>query len=411
MATTSETIDGLYRDWFGRAVAILARGYRDLDLAEECVQDAFTTAVARWPRDGTPTEPAAWIVATARNRAVDRLRRSRVGQRKLEEVAALRSAPPPPVDSAIPDERLAMIFTCCHPALPAEARAALTLRLVAGLTVTQIARCFLVSDATIAQRLVRAKRRIRDAGIPLRVPPDHQLPERLDSVLSVLYLVFTEAYAQADTQAARELAGEAVRLARLLTRLMPDEPEARSLLALMLVTVARRRGRFAGDGTLVALDEQDRSRFDHERIAEGAALVEQAIRTGGDGAYTLQAAIAALHSQAASYADTDWPQIIRLYDLLVARTGSPVVALNRAVAVAMAGDVEQALGLVDALGDDPQLRDYAPWWAARADLLGRTGRLAEAADAYRRAATLTTSSAERAFLTNRRRLLRCADET
>jgi RNA polymerase sigma-70 factor, ECF subfamily len=382
----------------------------DFDLAEEAVQEAFAKALETWPAQGVPRNPGAWITTTARNAAIDRVRRARRLVEKTEqlrrdaEIEAEGSNRPEEVSETDGiDDRLRLIFTCCHPALAPEAQVALTLRSLGGLATPEIARAFLVPEATLAQRLVRAKRKIRDARIPYRVPPADVLPERLDAVLRVLYLIFNEGYSATagDALVRRELSAEAIRLARILAELMPGEAEALGLLALILLHDARREARTSAGGDLVLLEDQDRARWDRAEIGEGEALLDRALRAGRPGPYQVQAAIAALHDSAATPEDTDWRQIAGLYGRLARLMPTPVVELNRAVAIAMADGFEVGLARLDALGGDEQLAGYPYFHSARADLLRRLGRPAEAVAAYRAALALNTNEVERAFLRRR----------
>ena len=410
LANANVAIDTVYRSDWGRIVATLIRLIGDFDVAEEAAQEAFAAAVDQWPVSGVPDFPRAWIIQTARHKALDRIRRRTRFEEKIESYAASGLIPTmeePDYDtSEIPDDQLRLIFTCCHPALAFEAQVPLTLRMLGGLETDEIARAFLVPTATMAQRLVRAKRKIRDAGIPYSVPDTNEMPARLDAVLTVIYLVFNEGYAatRGERLVRADLCAEAIRLGRLVRVLMAPQPpaEVTGLAALMLLHDSRRDARHDEAGDLILLEDQDRSRWDRQRIAEALPLVDEALR-GDPGPFTLQAAIAALHCQAAHAEDTDWRQIVRLYDLLERVQPSPVVSLNRAVAVAMLDGPEPALGLIDALAAEGDLDDYHLLHAARADLLRRIGSSTEAAKSYTRALALATNDSERRFLERRLR--------
>ncbi|MCY1143393.1 RNA polymerase sigma factor [Actinoplanes sp. Pm04-4] len=401
-ASAGGAVEAVFREEHGRLLATLVRGFGDLDLAEEATSAALEAALVHWPVQGVPARPGAWLLATARRKAVDRLRRDQTYAAKLAlmQVDTVTEMPEGP---EFPDDRLQLFFTCAHPALPEDARGALTLRCLAGLTTPEVARAYLVPPATMAKRIVRAKKKIREARIPFRVPGGDELPERLPGVLQVLYSIFTEGYVASSGPSLQrtDLAAEAIRLVRILRALLPSEREVTGLLALMLLIHARRDARTAPDGSLVLLEDQDRARWDAPMITEGLTLVRLALTGGPAGPYAVQAAIAALHDEAASVSTTDWPQVVALYDVLLSLTPSPVVALNRAAAVAMRDGPAAGLVVLDALSGEERLQDYAPFHVARGDVLERLGRLPEAATAYAKALDLAGTDPERQHLRQR----------
>jgi RNA polymerase sigma-70 factor (ECF subfamily) len=400
-------ITRLYREHYGRILATLIRALGNFELAEDALQDAFAAAVEQWPRGGVPNNPAAWIASTARHKVIDKARRQSWFRERREEIQRLiefeMSSDSDDHAETFPDERLRLIFTCCHPAINREAQIALSLRTLCGLTTEEIARAFVTPTATMAQRIVRAQRKIRAAGIPYEVPSGEAMPERLESAMAVIYLVFNEGYAASagDEVVRKDLCAEAIRLARILAALMPHQPEARGLLALMLLHDSRRDARADANGDVILLEDQDRARWDHRQIDEGLALVADAIRGGAPGPYAIQAAIAAEHARAKRYDDIDWARIGQLYAMLLDIQPTPIIALNHAVAVAMAHGLQHGLALIEELEASGELNDYFLMWAAKADLLRRMGSFIEAAAAYRRALEVVSNNADRRFLARR----------
>jgi RNA polymerase sigma-70 factor (ECF subfamily) len=405
-------LEKLHREESGRALATLIRLLGDFDLAEEMLQEAYAIALEKWPSEGEPSNQRAWLISTARHKAIDRIRRDQRWEVKRQEIAKAAPISAPPAaesevdstDDMFPDDRLRLIFTCCHPALAVDSQVALTLHTICGITTEEISKAFLIPMPTMAQRLVRAKRKIRDANVPYRVPPPEDLPERLDAVRLIVYLIFNEGYfaSGGDSLIRRELCAEAIRLGRVLCQLLPRDTETRTLLALMLLHDSRRDARVGSDRELILLEDQDRAQWHSEQIHEGTALLESALRAGAAGSYALQASIAALHANAKTSADTDWPQIAALYSALLKINPSPVIEVNRAVAVSLARSPEEGLALLDELAVRTELADFHLLPAARADILRRLGKQSEAAEAYRRALSLATNDVERRFF--RRRL-------